>query len=1071
MLRDAALLELDLLLGALDEGLVLKDASPYNVQWRGSKPVFVDIGSFERLREGEPWAGYRQFCTLVLYPLMLQAYKSVPFQPWLRGSLEGIEPAQMRALMGFRDRFRRGVLTNVVLHARLEGRYADREVKSDLKKAGFHTELVRANARKLRKLVERLEWEPGSDGVVRIRRGQPVRRGRRRRQGGLRPRVGGAPASPAPLGPRLQRRAVHARSPRRGRVHGRRRRGRRGRRGALPRASRGGLGNDPPAGRERRRPLARPRLARRRSGGRSPERGRPDLTLCLALVHHVSLSGNVPSAPSSTGSPTSGPRSSIEIPTRDDPMVQSTPRPRRARARIPTTKPMRSSARWTSAGASSGARPCPPARGFSTVRLRPPDPPGSFRGPRLHLGGPLGARDRPAALRPALPKRRVLRRARLDAAGTSSSSPSGIVVLPPLLLLGLEALAGLAAPEGGDRAPPRLPRRARRAARPAGPPRARRRRGRDRRGDRRRRRAGLRTRARGPRECCCRSSAPRRFSSSSSSSSSRRCPASWRARRSHTWPRRRRGRRWSWSSSTSFPPSRSCARTARSTPCATRTSPDWPRTRPGTGTPRPCTSGRPAPCRRCSPGSGPDGLPLFLDHPDNLFTLLGGAYDLNVHESQTHLCPPELCDSGPRAASRAGRLAPFTDLSVVYGHLVLPEDLADELPSISTAWRDFGDGGRAAGAAAGGPGTTRRASRRLHGARRRGAGVRRVRSGRSERPTLSFLHVLLPHHPWEYLPDGKIYASDLGFQPGPRNEGWVGDPELAIQAHQRHLLQVGYTDLALGRILDRLEETGLYDESLVVVVADHGVSFRPRGERRRVEEGNMEEIAFVPLFVKAPGQTRGETVDGLGADDRHRPDGRRHARRRSPVGDSTAAPCSHRSGGDDDVLIGTSSGEVVEGDAGRPRRAARRPVLARQVERSARSDDEPGLFGIGPRPELLGLPPTGWPRRRPAGLTFESYGDSDYDPTRRSLPCASTGASTARRPARTSRSRSTAAIVAVTRSFEHDGDTLVSAVTPRGRLPAGREQRTALRRDGLGRRDVPRGAAGGPLDIDRRSAI
>ncbi|MDX6633152.1 MAG: hypothetical protein QOG26_1157, partial [Solirubrobacterales bacterium] len=51
MLRDAALLELELLLGALDEQLILKDASSYNVQFRGSKPVFVDVGSFERLRE------------------------------------------------------------------------------------------------------------------------------------------------------------------------------------------------------------------------------------------------------------------------------------------------------------------------------------------------------------------------------------------------------------------------------------------------------------------------------------------------------------------------------------------------------------------------------------------------------------------------------------------------------------------------------------------------------------------------------------------------------------------------------------------------------------------------------------------------------------------------------------------------------------------------------------------------------------------------------------------------------------------------------------------------------------
>jgi hypothetical protein len=76
MLRDAALLQLELLRGALAEDLVLKDATPYNVQWRGARPVFVDVGSFERLRPGEAWAGYRQFCTLFLNPLLLQAAAS-----------------------------------------------------------------------------------------------------------------------------------------------------------------------------------------------------------------------------------------------------------------------------------------------------------------------------------------------------------------------------------------------------------------------------------------------------------------------------------------------------------------------------------------------------------------------------------------------------------------------------------------------------------------------------------------------------------------------------------------------------------------------------------------------------------------------------------------------------------------------------------------------------------------------------------------------------------------------------------------------------------------------------------
>jgi hypothetical protein len=163
MLKDAALLELELVRRALDEGLTLKDASPYNVQWRGAKPVFIDVGSFERLREGEPWAGYRQFCTLFLYPLLLQALRGVDYRPLLRGSLEGIEPGEMRRLLSRRDLLRRGVMTHVALHARLEARHAgDADVRRELRSAGFRSELVKANVRGLEKLVRRLDWEPGA---------------------------------------------------------------------------------------------------------------------------------------------------------------------------------------------------------------------------------------------------------------------------------------------------------------------------------------------------------------------------------------------------------------------------------------------------------------------------------------------------------------------------------------------------------------------------------------------------------------------------------------------------------------------------------------------------------------------------------------------------------------------------------------------------------------------------------------------------------------------------------------------------------------------------------------------
>lgn len=161
MLKDAALLQLELLLAALDEGMTLKDATPFNFQWLGTRPVFIDTPSFERLTPGEPWAGYRQFCQLFLYPLFLQAYKDLPFQPWLRGALDGIRPEDCNRLMSLRDRFRPGVLTHVYLQAKAQARYAatDRDIKKELHHAGFQATLIKANAQRLHKLVQKLSWK------------------------------------------------------------------------------------------------------------------------------------------------------------------------------------------------------------------------------------------------------------------------------------------------------------------------------------------------------------------------------------------------------------------------------------------------------------------------------------------------------------------------------------------------------------------------------------------------------------------------------------------------------------------------------------------------------------------------------------------------------------------------------------------------------------------------------------------------------------------------------------------------------------------------------------------------
>jgi SAM-dependent methyltransferase len=165
MLRDAALLHLELLSAALDEGLSTTDGSAYNLQWRGSAPVFIDVGSFAPHPAGEAWAGYRQFCQTMLYPLMLRAHLDVPFQPWLRGRVDGIEADQMRGLFGGRNWLRPGVLTHVHLHGAMQSRNrqaSTTETRQRMRAAGFSTELLKSTVRGLHKLVSRLQWR-GAD--------------------------------------------------------------------------------------------------------------------------------------------------------------------------------------------------------------------------------------------------------------------------------------------------------------------------------------------------------------------------------------------------------------------------------------------------------------------------------------------------------------------------------------------------------------------------------------------------------------------------------------------------------------------------------------------------------------------------------------------------------------------------------------------------------------------------------------------------------------------------------------------------------------------------------------------
>jgi hypothetical protein len=158
MLRDAALLHLDIQDCALRYNWLLKDSTPYNVQFRGVNPLFIDVLSFAPLQPGECWVGYNQFCRMMLYPLMLEAYKQIPFQPWLRAELEGIDPVIFnRVFRGF-ERWRPGVLRDVTAQAYLQRKFASttHSIRQQIRSAGMTPRMIAHNVQRLRKLLLRL---------------------------------------------------------------------------------------------------------------------------------------------------------------------------------------------------------------------------------------------------------------------------------------------------------------------------------------------------------------------------------------------------------------------------------------------------------------------------------------------------------------------------------------------------------------------------------------------------------------------------------------------------------------------------------------------------------------------------------------------------------------------------------------------------------------------------------------------------------------------------------------------------------------------------------------------------
>ncbi len=240
-----------------------------------------------------------------------------------------------------------------------------------------------------------------------------------------------------------------------------------------------------------------------------------------------------------------------------------------------------------------------------------------------------------------------------------------------------------------------------------------------------------------------------------------------------------------------------------------------------------------------------DEVPLLADHPDNLFTFLGGTYRFNVSEAVTRLCPGELCPSEVSTTGRAGLRGITDDTVDVVRELVsleaFPGPESDFFVEEVTDPDDpsFGHG--------------------------REAQVQPTRFRDflealepTEEPGLHYLHLVLPHEPWRFFPDGTEYASPSRDPRGDPDGRWTGSWPARFN-RLRFELQARYVDALVGQTLGRLQETALWDDAVIAVVADHGASFQEGQARRVLTETNAHEILWSTLFIRAPGLDHGTT--------------------------------------------------------------------------------------------------------------------------------------------------------------------------------------------------------------------
>lgn len=246
------------------------------------------------------------------------------------------------------------------------------------------------------------------------------------------------------------------------------------------------------------------------------------------------------------------------------------------------------------------------------------------------------------------------------------------------------------------------------------------------------------------------------------------------------------------------------------------------------------------------------GGPFLSEYPKNIFTLFAGATEVGGIEPVTSLCPNSVCggEAGAIASFSLSRLKTFLrDASYVYGQRVFPPVLRKYVPSIEGTWGGFG--------AVKDRFKDQLSAGLLSQVEAVESAVRIVGESKSSR--VQVVHALLPHAPWRLTPDLRV--DELSSTITTQNPD---DAEVVRDAYQTFLYQVGAADRVMQNLISDLKSSGKWDSTMLVVTADHGISFIPAMPQRNTDFTDSDQVADVyriPTFIKYPNQKSGASSD------------------------------------------------------------------------------------------------------------------------------------------------------------------------------------------------------------------